>query len=279
MRVAILGQNGMLGHMVKDVFTRDGVHEVIGFGRESLDIYPRKLNDIGGRLSTLMGFETDYVINCIGAIKPTFAATKDQSIPIYTNAVFPHQLATWGELQGTKIIHITTDCVYSGARGKYLEDDPHDALDKYGKSKSLGEPSNAMVLRTSIFGPESGGRKRSLLEWVKSQKGKTTNGYANHYWNGLTTLELANCLVDIVDADLYTKGLFHVFSEDVTKYDMVRTISSAYNLDITVNEHETESCVDRTLRTSKELNEYLQPACFSNMVFDLAHHEGVTNGR
>ena len=272
MKVVILGQDGMLGHVVKKVFQQESC-EVIGYGREAFEVYPRKLNDLGGRLSTLMGFETDYVINCIGAIKPTFQSTPDHTIPVYTNAVFPHQLATWGELTSTHIIHITTDCVYSGNRGKYIEDDPHDALDNYGKSKSLGEPEHAMVLRTSIFGPEQGGRKRSFLEWIKSQDGKTINGYSNHYWNGLTTLELANCLFDIVDADIWTKGLFHVFSEDITKYDMVKTIVEAYGLDIVVDEHETPTCIDRTLRTAKELNEYLQPACFSNMIYDLVEFE------
>lgn len=273
MRIAILGQNGMLGHVVKRVFQNEGMYEAIGFGRESLDVYPRKLNDVGAKLSTLMGFNTDYVINCIGAIKPVFNEAKDLSVPIYTNAVFPHQLATWGELTNTNIIHITTDCVFSGHLGRYTEKSLHDALDEYGKSKSLGEPANAMVLRTSIFGPEQGGRKRSLLSWVKGQNGQTIDGYTNHYWNGLTTLELANCLLDIVDADLYTKGLFHVFSEDVTKYDIVKTIARAYDLDITINEFETDKCVDRTLRTVEDLNDYLQPSAFSNMVYDLVEFE------
>lgn len=274
MRIAILGQDGMLGHVVKKVFTNEGLYEIIGFGRESLNVYPRKLNDVGAKLSTLMGFETDWIINCIGAIKPTFQAAKDLSVPIYTNAVFPHQLATWGELTNTNIIHITTDCVFSGHLGRYTEKSPHDALDEYGKSKSLGEPvANAMVIRTSIFGPEQGGRKRSLLEWVKSQNGQTISGFTNHYWNGLTTLELANCLVDIIDSDLYTKGLFHVFSEDVTKHTIVKTIVEAYSLDIEVNEFETNTCIDRTLRTVEELNEYLQPSAFSNMVYDLVDFE------
>lgn len=279
MKIAVLGQNGMLGHVVKKVFeTEMSSGEVVGFGRESLDVYPRKLNDIGSKLSGLLGFDTDYVINCIGAIKPTFDAAKDLSIPIYTNAVFPHQLATWGEFTSTKIIHITTDCVFSGLRGGYTEECDHDALDEYGKSKSLGEPKNAMVIRTSIFGPEQGGRKRSLLEWIKSQDGKKINGFTNHYWNGLTTLELANSLLDIVDADLHTAGLFHVFSQDVTKYDMVSTIVDAYGLNTEVSEFECDLCVDRTLRTVEELNDYLQPADFVSMVHDLVEFERKYSG-
>tara|TARA_Y100000593_G_C4235388_1_gene299223 strand:- start:31 stop:867 length:837 start_codon:yes stop_codon:yes gene_type:complete len=277
MKVAVLGQNGMLGHVVKDVLQLNHFAQVEGFGRETLDIYPRKLNDMGTKLSLLLNHKTDYVINCIGAIKPTFNLSSDLSIPIYTNAVFPHQLAIWGELTGTKIIHITTDCVFSGSLGKYTETSVHDALDEYGKSKSLGEPKNAMVIRTSILGPEMGGRNRSFLSWIKGQDGKTVNGFTNHYWNGLTTLELAHHLVDIIDADLWTPGVFHVFSEDVTKYDMVKKIADAYQLDIGVEEHETDHPVDRTLRTTEELNEYLQPASFETMIYDLVEYEKNAN--
>lgn len=273
MKVAVLGQDGMLGHVVKRVLIGEGFN-VVALGRESLDVYPRTLNGLGTKLSGLLGFDTDYVVNCIGAIKPSFDAATDISPLIYTNAVFPHQLATWGELTETAIIHITTDCVFNGSLGKYTEESPHDAIDFYGRSKSVGEPSNAMVLRTSIFGPEKGGRARSLLSWIKSQNGKTINGYTNHYWNGLTTLELANCLVDIIDADLYTKGLFHVFSEDVTKYDMVKIISESYGFDIAVNEFETDECVDRTLRTVEQLNDYLRPNKFADMVDELVVFEG-----
>ncbi len=273
MKVAILGQTGMLGHVVERVFKKEWGADVAGFGRPALDVYPRKLNDVGTKLSSLLGMGTDYVINCIGAIKPTFSSASDLSIPIYTNAVFPHQLATWGELTKTKIIHITTDCVYSGYKGQYTEIDPHDALDIYGKSKSLGEPANAMVIRTSIFGPEYGGRKRSFLEWVKQQRDKEVSGFTNHYWNGLTTVELAHALLDIVASDVWTQGLFHVFSEDVSKYDMVTQISEAYNLNIQVNPLDTDLCIDRTLRSEEDLNEFLQPAAFSNMLYDLVDFE------
>jgi dTDP-4-dehydrorhamnose reductase len=273
MNIAILGHTGMLGHVMEKVFKKEYGASVSGFGRPAFDVYPRKLNDVGTKLSTLFGMRTDYVINCIGAIKPTFSQATDLSVPIYTNAVFPHQLATWGELTNTKIIHITTDCVFSGHKGQYTEIDPHDALDVYGKSKSLGEPENAMVIRTSIFGPEFGGRKRSFLEWVKGQRDKSVSGFTNHYWNGLTTLELANSLLDIVASDVWTKGLFHVFSEDVSKYDMVTQIAEAYNLNIEVNPHDTDFCIDRTLRTEKDLNDFLQPAAFSNMLYDLVDFE------
>lgn len=272
MKVAILGHGGMLGHVVEAVCKREGF-KTNGYGRAALDVYPRKLNDVGTKLSNLLGMDVDYVVNCIGAIKPTFDKAADVSVPIYTNAVFPHQLATWGELTDTKIIHITTDCVFNGRRGQYTEADIHDALDLYGKSKSLGEPHNAMVLRTSIFGPEQGGRKRSLLEWVKSQAGKEIRGFTNHYWNGLTTLELSHAIAEIISADVWQQGVYHLFSEDINKYEMVSAISEAYNLDIDVEPFETETCVDRTLRTIEPLNAFVQPAAFSNMLYELVDFE------
>jgi len=278
MKIAVLGNTGMLGSMVHMLLGGEENIRVQGFGRESLEIYPRRLGALGTKLSMIIGHHADYVVNCIGAIKPTFDKATDPSVPIYTNAVFPHQLAEWCDLTNTKLIHITTDCVYDGKRGQYVEADLHNPLDVYGKSKSLGEPVKAMNIRTSIIGPEFGGRKRSLLEWVKTLDKKETNGFTNHYWNGVTTLELAHGIVDIIDADLYTQGIFHVFSEDVTKHDLIQKIAMAYDLNIKINPVEVDEPVDRTLRTSEELNEYLQPSCLDRMLEDLAGFERNLNG-
>lgn len=277
MKVVILGNTGMLGNMVYMLLSGERQFRTQGFGRESFEVAPRRLGALGTKLSMLIGHKADYVVNCIGAIKPTFDKATEPSLPIYTNAVFPHQLAEWCDLTDTKLIHITTDCVYDGVKGQYVETDPHNALDVYGKSKSIGEPEKAMTIRTSIIGPEFGGRKRSLLEWVRSQDGKSINGFTNHYWNGLTTLELAHGIADIIDADLYTQGLFHVFSEDVSKYELVSKIAQAYDLDIEIAPKEVESTVDRTLRTVEDLNEYLQPSDLDRMLEDMANFERNLN--
>lgn len=271
-KVAVLGNAGMLGTVVEMLLRGDGNYDVSGFGRESLEIYPRKLNSLGAKMSKLLGHHTDYIINCIGAIKPTFAAATDPTIPIYTNAVFPHQLATWCNLTNTKLIHITTDCVFDGYRGRYVESDPHNPLDAYGKSKSLGETPEAMNIRTSIIGPEFGGRKRSFLEWIKGSTGEI-NGFTNHQWNGLTTLELAHCLIDIMDADVHTKGTFHVFGDDVSKYDLCELVAEAYGLEITVEPERHRETLDRTLRTEEDLNDFLQPCSLEKMISDLADFE------
>jgi dTDP-4-dehydrorhamnose reductase len=171
--VAILGNNGMLGHVVEKVVNRQLDMRARGFGRESLELYPKGLDEIGGKLTDLLGDDTDWVINCMGATKPYFNNCTDLSIPIYTNALFPHQLALWAELvpNGPKVIHITTDCVYNGIVGEYNEYSTHGAKDKYGRSKSLGEPKNCMNLRTSIIGPELDGQSKHFLSWIKSRHG------------------------------------------------------------------------------------------------------------
>ncbi len=280
MKVVILGSSGMLGNMVKSSLALPTTTlEVISFDRTTFEVSPKGINELGGRLSHLCGFDTDYVINCIGAIKPTFDKARNHTRPIYTNAVFPHQLALWCELTDTKLIHITTDCVFTGDKGRYVENDPHDCSDVYGQSKSLGEPNSVMNLRTSIIGPEVGGRKRSLLEWIKSQDGKSINGYTNHLWNGLTTLELARCIEDIMLDELWTPGIFHIFSSDVSKHTLIEEVAHQYALDIDITPTEADVAVDRTLRTLDGMNSILCPQDIDVQIGDLVDWEDAHKGR
>jgi dTDP-4-dehydrorhamnose reductase len=213
----------------------------------------------------------------MGATKPYFENCSDISVPLYANAVFPHQLTQWSELMpgNTNVIHITTDCVYDGIIGRYDEYAPHSAQDMYGKSKSLGEPENCMVIRTSIIGPEFGGKTRHFLSWVKSLDGKDQEsyGYNNHLWNGLTTLELAYAISDIVCNYIYDIGTYHLYSSDITKYEMVRGIADVYNLDINLKKVNASQDVDRRLRTSKELNSVISPVSFESMLEELKEWE------
>lgn len=273
MKVAILGNTGMLGHMVEKILKQNINFNVNGFGREAIDLSPKTLNQVGSKLSSLMSFDTDYVINCIGATKPIFDGAADLSTPLYVNAIFPHQLAQWGKLSNTKVIHITTDCVYDGCLGRYDERAPSSALDHYGKSKSLGEPENCMVIRTSIIGPEFGDRKRHFLSWVKSMQGKNANGFTNHFWNGLTTLELARILSDTINYNLYEDGTSHVYSTDVSKYEMVKVVSDVYGLDIKLEKFKAKYDCDRRLRTIKSFNWSASPKPYNEMIKDMFWYE------
>ena len=190
----------------------------------------------------------DVVINCIGTIKPQVDKLGDLNA-IKVNSLFPHLLANVCEEKGYKLIHITTDCVFSGKDGNYDEDAPHDCIDVYGKTKSLGEPPNCTVVRTSIIGEEFG-TSRSLIEWVKSENGNTVNGYLNHLWNGLTCYQVAKVFETIIKDELYWEGVRHIYSPNtLNKYLLVRAIVGAHDLDIEVKPVDGPSKCHRTLST------------------------------
>jgi dTDP-4-dehydrorhamnose reductase len=277
-KVAILGNTGMLGSMVEKILSRQMDLHVNGFGRESIELFPRSLNSVGAKLTELLGFDTSWVINCMGATKPYFDSASDLTIPLYANAIFPHQLAKWAELMHTNVIHITTDCVYDGHIGRYDERAPHSAQDMYGKSKSLGEPDNCMIIRTSIIGPETEGRSKHLLSWVKSQDEKSTNGYVNHFWNGVTSLELAYIIADVICSYYYEEETFHIFSSDISKYEMINQIAEVYGLNIDLTPVKTSISCDRRLRTVKSLNDLIGPKSFIEMIEELKEHEDVEYG-
>lgn len=273
MKIAILGSTGMLGNAVgryflekygeNDVFL-SYKNEDVSYGKKRF--YFDALNFLEGNRHILP--ECDYIINCIGVIKPFMNANQKNAIKL--NSLFPLILADYCENKKPNLIHITTDCVFSGKDGKYTETSAHDALDDYGKSKSLGEycQKNCMVLRTSIIGEEIH-KKASLLEWVKSQKDKDVNGFTNHYWNGVTTKQYAKICSQIIDANLYSAGLFHAFSNIVSKYELVSLINEKFNLNININPVEADVFCDRTLSTEKQLNSNLEIPSLKEQIFEL----------
>lgn len=189
----------------------------------------------------------DYVVNCIGIIKPNIAKVGIEST-VRINSLFPHVLARFCEQHHLKLIHITTDCVFSGRKGWYDETATHDCDDVYGRSKSLGEPfDRAMVLRTSIIGPEIHNHT-SLVSWAQSQAGNHVNGFTNHEWNGVTTATYGAVVDRIVSEQTWTPGLFHLYSpRPVTKYELLQMISRRYDLRMDIEPTEAQVAVDRTL--------------------------------
>jgi dTDP-4-dehydrorhamnose reductase len=199
--------------------------------------------------------KVDYIINCIGVIKPHIndLDPRQRANAIAINGLFPYELNEWAETSGSKVLQIATDCVFSGAKGSYIESDKHDALDVYGKSKSLGETPGAsmMHLRVSIIGPEVG-RSTSLLEWVRNQPiNADLRGFTDHFWNGITTLHFARIARGIVENDLFESGVFHVVPKDsVSKFELVSSMARHLGrTDITVSPTKTGDGLDRTLHT------------------------------
>lgn len=207
----------------------------------------------------------DWVINALAIITPY--CELDPGLTFFINSAFPHLLA---ETLGHRLIHMTTDCVFSGSVGApYDEAAPKLPPDIYGLSKVLGEPQKAIVIRTSFIGLELTGN-RSLLAWLISQKNKTINGFVNHLWNGITALEFGHICQKIISGEVKPEpGIYHIFSDDITKYDLLVKLNQQFNLGCTIVPVEAPVAVDRRLRTIKNLNQQLQIPPLDAMITEL----------
>ena len=201
----------------------------------------------------------DYVVNCIGVIKPFINENNQDSIKnaIKINSLFPHDLIT--KSAKTKVFQIATDCVFDGKKGNYLEFDSHDAEDVYGKSKSLGEinAKNFINIRCSIIGPELSGHK-SLLDWFKFLPFKSKAfGFKNHNWNGITTYAFGKVICGIIKKKLNIPNVIHLVPKDhVNKFQLL-SIFKKYLLrkDINLRSKNSNLKINRTIETSdKNLN-------------------------
>lgn len=245
MKILILGSRGMLGHEVTKYFTSKNNHVVDALSRE-------EFNPLQNDVAKLAVYEYDAVINCIGIIKPMIKDLSALDV-IKVNSIFPRNLAKECSENNVKCVHITTDCVFSGLEGNYDETCLFDAMDLYGLTKAAGESADAMVLRTSIIGEELN-NSRSLVSWVKSQKGKEVNGYTNHRWNGVTTNTLAGIIDYILMFNLYKKGTYHVFSNEViTKCVLLEMLNDVYDLNLTIKPVAAEETCDRSLSSIYKL--------------------------
>lgn len=242
MKIFVFGSTGMLGTYVTKYFSVNG-YEVVPVNRKNVDV--TKITDKISMNSTIN--KGDVVINCVGLIKQRSGVTEYDFIKV--NTVFPHMLSTTCEAKEAKLIHISTDCVFDGLSGGYNEHSLHNATDIYGRSKSLGEPSSATTIRTSIIGEEHY-NFLSLLEWVKSNKDSTICGFTNHFWNGITCLKFAEICEYIIKHNMFWSSVKHIFSpEVVSKYKLVNTISEIYSLNINVFPTEHAQICDRSLTT------------------------------
>jgi len=212
--------------------------------------------------------DVDAVVNTAGVVISRMLDAPE--LTFFLNGALPHLLA--GRYR-ERLIHITTDCVYSGKAGApYDESASATPKDLYGLTKSIGEPMDrSMVLRTSMIGPELLGGCTQLLEWLRSRRGTVVDGYVNHFWNGVTTRQLARSVADIVEhRDRFpAAGLFHVFSDAVSKYDLLGMIDARYRLDVTVSPQHVAG-VDRRLATVRNLNADLGIPPLQQMIEELA---------
>jgi dTDP-4-dehydrorhamnose reductase len=244
MKVFLFGANGMLGNYVQNYLTQNNI-QVIPLTRKDFDLEELSVLSLKKFLEEKDLGADDVIVNCAGVIPQ---ASKDRELSkrnyYKINSILPIILS----MLTTNMIHITTDCVFCGKTGGYHEYSNHDEINDYGTSKSLGELCDGTIIRTSIIGEELT-NKRSLLEWVISNENRIINGYSNHFWNGVTCLQLAKIIHKIISENTYWKGVRHIYSPTtVSKYELCKMISDIYELNIKVKEFDTEK-VDKSLTT------------------------------
>ena len=261
MKILILGASGMLGNAAFRLFAESDGFDVIGTvrGERSKRFFPASLQSalISGvdvenidSLMRVMGdTKPDVVINCIGVVKQ-LAEADDPLTAIPINSLLPHRIARLCAVAGARFVHMSTDCVFSGAKGMYIETDGSDAKDLYGKSKFLGEVDypNAVTLRTSIIGHELEGA-RSLINWFLSQSG-SVKGFKRAIFSGLPTVEIARVIRDYVLPNPDLRGVYHVSAGSINKFDLLSLVAVTYQKSIDIEPDELVA-IDRSLDSSR----------------------------
>ncbi len=280
MRILILGGDGMLGHRLfahlrqrheARVTLRRDLAAYSGYGLfDRTNSFDRV--DLRGvdRLSQVLGeFRPQAIINAVGIVKHQ-AEAADAITTIEVNALLPHRLEALCRSSGTRLVHMSTDCVFSGLRGNYRESDRPDPDDFYGRSKLLGEVRDtpSLTLRTSIIGPELA-RKTGLLEWFLSQRG-SIKGFRKAIFSGFTTLELSRIIERLLNQFPRASGIYHVSSAPINKHELLLLIKQKLGLQVEIKPDDEFVC-DRSLDSTRFRQEFgYNPPPWETMIDELA---------
>lgn len=282
----ILGGDGMLGHTLFTYLAR--FHEVrVTLRRDLAEYLHLKLfseftaysgidvRSLGSLLEVLVDFRPEAVVNCVGIVKQRTMA--QEIIPsLEINALFPHRLALICKAIGSRLVHLSTDCVFSGKKGNYHETDLSDAEDLYGKSKFLGELNDrhCFTMRTSLIGRELS-RRLGLVEWLLAQEGTSIKGFKNAIFSGFTTLELSRIINTMLTKYPEASGVYHVSSDPISKFDLLMLIKEKMGLSVEIIPDETFRC-DRSLDSTRFRREFnYHPPAWPEMVDDLTKDVSV----
>jgi dTDP-4-dehydrorhamnose reductase len=262
MSVLVLGAGGMMGHMACRVLAES--HDVVGTIRSEWHdrsaiarFVPRDLCidgvdvlDVREVERVLDTVRPDVVFNCVGIVKQLSAA-KDAVQSIECNSLLPHRLAISCADRDVRLIHLSTDCVFSGHRGMYTEDDIPDPVDLYGRSKLLGEtaPEEGLTIRTSIVGRQLTG-STSFFEWVLSSRGQRVRGFDRAVYSGVTTMTLARTVATVIDEHADLSGVWQIASAPITKFELIVRLNELLDLGIEVDRDVAMEC-DRSLDGSR----------------------------
>lgn len=260
-RVLVLGASGMLGNAVMRFFAQSPDFEVVGSARSSAIkqhlspyiagkvVIGHDVNNHDHLVDLFVRTSPDFVVNCVGLVKQLDQANDPlQTIPV--NSLLPHRLSRLCEVAGARFVHISTDCIFSGAKGMYTEADVSDAKDLYGRSKYLGEVDypHAITLRTSIIGHELDGA-RSLVGWFLAQTG-SVKGFKRAIFSGLPTVEIARVIRDHVIPHPELHGVYHVSAEPINKFDLLTLVAQTYGKAIDIRA-DGQLVIDRSLDSSR----------------------------
>jgi dTDP-4-dehydrorhamnose reductase len=259
-RILILGGDGMLGHKllvhlqlrhyVKVTLRQDlSAYASFKMFNKNNAYYAIDVRSLEKLVEVMSDFRPEVVINAIGIVKQRPEA--QESIPsLEINALLPHRLAVFCKGIGARLIHLSTDCIFSGKKGSYLESDPSDAEDIYGKTKYLGEvhEANSLTLRTSIIGRELS-RHTGLLDWFLAQTG-TVKGFVNAIYTGFTTLEMSRIIEKMLLEYPAASGVYQVSSDPISKYELLLLIRGTFGRDIEIIPEDVFRC-DRSLDSSR----------------------------
>lgn len=276
MKLLILGASGMAGHMLVDYFQRQGKHQVFYTTRDTRNKGGLVLDasDISTAEKLMEIVRPDVIINAIGVLN--HFAEEDKINAYHINGFLPHRLRRSADMMGARLIHISTDCVFEGTRGGYHESEKPDGTSVYALTKALGEVRSPghLTIRTSIIGPEIRSRGIGLMHWFLHQRG-TVTGYCNVLWNGVTTLELAKAIDNLLTSSI--SGLVHLaYPLPISKHDLLLLFQKTWNLQDVIVVPSDTPVQDRTLVSTRSDWNYEVPH-YSDMLKELEKWMRETN--
>lgn len=271
-KVLLLGSSGMAGQVLKVELSKlKSLVDLIDISRSNIISEPSITLDVTNFLileQIIIENNFDYIINCIGILNSNAEVNYDQAILI--NSYFPHYLEKITSQLKTKIIHISTDCVFSGKDGGYVESDFKDGIGYYAQSKALGEIINNkdLTIRTSIIGPDLNKNGIGLFNWIIRQKGQIS-GYKNVFWSGVTTIELTKCIVDIILGERSLVGLVHLTNnKKINKYELLALMKKVFQLNSLEIVENFDYCVDKSFINTRDDFNYIVPS-YMEMIIEM----------
>ncbi len=254
MKVLILGSDGMIGHKIAQslndeceliLSSRKSISlDTIGVKRGKILLHDLITDNLDSMLKKIF---PDLIINCAGITTRRGVKDNIQNTRLL-NSDIPHKLDSWANLNSKKLIHFSTDCVFSGSRGNYLDNDISDANDTYGKTKAAGEVNsfNTLTIRCSMIGRELY-NFTELFEWLVKNKNKNIDGYSKVFYSGITTVRMGKIISKIIKEDINLTGIYNISSIPISKFDLLHKLSNAFGLNVDITEN-------KNIKSNKVLN-------------------------